>query len=58
MNYIHRLQAQVAEKDNEIQALRESMIDLRDYLLSGKFRCGDDLDNYVNVQDVLNRLPN
>lgn len=58
MNYIHRLQAQVAEKDNEIQALRESMIDLRDYLLSGKFRCGDVLDNYVNVQDVLNRLPN
>jgi hypothetical protein len=57
MNYIHKLQGEVQEKDREVQAIRESLIDLRNYLLSGKFRCGNDLDGYVNVQDVLNRLP-
>lgn len=58
MNYIHKLQGEVQEKDTEIKGIRESLSDLRKYLLSEKFQCGDDLDGYVNVQDVLNRLPN
>jgi len=57
MNYIHQLQGEVREKDQEIQTLREGLKDLRAYLQSDKFRCGDSLDGYVNVQDVLNRLP-
>ena len=57
MNYIHRLQGEVREKEREAKTLRESLSALRNYLLSEKFRCGDPLDGYVNVRDVLNRLP-
>lgn len=35
---------------------QELLLDLVKYLQSSKFNYGDDLDRYVNVQDVLNRL--
>ena len=57
MNYIYQLQNEVTEKRDVIQDMRDTLQDLREYLQSDKFRCGDDLDGYVNVQDVLNRLP-
>jgi len=57
MNYIHKLQEEVQEKDQELKAVQDGLANLREYLLSGKFRCGDSLDGYVNVQDVLNRMP-
>jgi flagellar biosynthesis chaperone FliJ len=58
MNYIHQLQNEVKENRDALQDFREALQDLRAYLQSDKFRCGDSLDGYVNVQDVLNRLPN
>lgn len=57
MNYIHKLQNEVKERDAELKAVREALGGLREYLLSGKFRCGDELDGYVSTQDILNRLP-
>jgi hypothetical protein len=56
MNHIHRLQAQVRSLKHEQAALQDSITDLVAYITSSKFRCGDPLDGYVNVQDVLNRI--
>jgi hypothetical protein len=56
MNYIKRLQAQVRALQQEKLALRNGLNELESYLLSPKFSCGNELDGYVNVNDVLNRL--
>ena len=53
MNYIRQLQAQEAALQREIEALKNGFTDLRRYLQSEKFHCGDRLDGYVNVGDVL-----
>ena len=56
MNYIKKLEKENASlTDKSIDATMQ-IYDLRRYLLSDKFRCGDELDQYVNIQDVLNRL--
>jgi hypothetical protein len=55
-NYIINLQETVANLSAQKQEARDVIRDLREYLQSGKFNCDDELDGYVNVQDVLNRL--
>jgi hypothetical protein len=57
MNYIHKLQKDNEGLKDEINIIKESLDDLRRYLNSSKFQCGDELDGYVNVKDVLDRLP-
>jgi hypothetical protein len=56
MNHIHKLQAQVRALKHEQAALQQGITDLVAYITSSKFSCGDELDGYVNMQDVLNRL--
>lgn len=56
MNYIKRLQGEVKDRQEQREEALEALNDLLEYLGSGKFRCGDDLDGYVSVQDVFNRL--
>ena len=56
MNYIHKLQQQVKELEDEKTDAREVLQELVDYLNSDKFRCNDSLDGYVNIKDVLTRL--
>jgi hypothetical protein len=55
-NYIKTLQDRVAELEAEKQSARETLIELETYLLSTKFHCGDELDGYVSIQDVLARM--
>jgi hypothetical protein len=57
MNYIHKLKKDNEGLKDEINIIKESLDDLRRYLNSSKFQCGDELDGYVNVKDVLDRLP-
>ena len=56
MNYIKRLQAQVRALQQEKLALRNGLNELDRYLCSPKFSCGSELDGYVSVNDVRNRL--
>jgi hypothetical protein len=56
MNYIKRLEQEGQDASEKRDKALEALRDLQGYLGSEKFRCGDDLDGYVNVQDVLNRL--
>lgn len=55
-NYIHRLQDEVEELTKAKRAARLALIDLEVYLTSSKFNCGDELDGYVSIHDVLHRL--
>lgn len=57
MNYIKRLEMENADKAATIDRIRTHLQALERYLCSSKFRCGDTLDGYVNIQDVLTRLP-
>jgi len=50
------LAAQLVAKDAELQELRDGMESLISYLRSPKFRCGDSLDGYVQINDVINSL--
>jgi hypothetical protein len=56
MNYIHQLRADNESLKREITAIKASLSDLRGYLHSSKFNCGDRLDHYVNIADVLGYL--
>ena len=56
MNHIIRLQQQATQLEREVTALRAGINSLRAHLHSPKFNCGDRLDNYVNVADVLHWL--
>lgn len=55
MNYIHQLQQTVEGLRKQVQDYEETIHDLHRYLHLKKFRCGDDLDGYVNIQDIINR---
>jgi hypothetical protein len=57
MNYIHKLQETVDTLDSQKRELQDGIKELKSYLQSSKFNCGDELDGYVNIQDVINRLP-
>ena len=56
MRYINTLQNQVKERNETLSEISTGILELKSYLLSEKFRCGDQLDGYVNVKDVLLRL--
>jgi hypothetical protein len=56
MNYTKTLQERVKDSEQARREANEAAYALRAYLLSDKFRCGSDLDNYVNIGDVLARL--
>ena len=56
MNNIHTLRSENAALRRELDAVQAGLAALRSYLNSPKFRCGHELDNYVNVSDVLARL--
>ncbi len=56
MNYIKRLQRDNAEQATEIAEIKQEIRDLVGYLQSEKFNCGNELDGYVNVSDVIARL--
>ena len=50
------LAAQIIAKDAELQELRDGMESLISYLRSSKFHCGDSLDGYVQINDVITSL--
>ena len=56
MNYIKKLEKDLEQKTEDLQKIEVAINELKLYLLSEKFRCGSELDGYVNVQDVLHRL--
>lgn len=56
MNYIKRLQADIARLTAERDALQAGLEDIRQYMHHPKFTCGDRLDGYVNTSDILLRL--
>jgi hypothetical protein len=55
-NYIQRLQGERNALAREVATLRDGLDALRAYFTLPKFSCGDRLDGYVNVADVLLRL--
>lgn len=57
MNYIKQLEIDNKALLASIDLINQQINDLRIYLNSEKFRCGNELDSYVNVSDVLLRLP-
>ena len=56
MNYIVKLKEENESLKNRLSAINSDLSELAAYLNSSKFQCGNSLDRYVNVQDVLNRL--
>lgn len=56
MNYIKSLQKRIKEVNSNISKAREELYTLQTYLSSSKFNCGDELDQYVNIQDVFSRI--
>lgn len=61
MNYIKRLEAENARRQARLDFVSMELDNIYLYLHSDKFNApdpalADDLDGYVNVQDVLNRL--
>lgn len=56
MNYIKRLEGEKKDAQEAREKALEALQELEVYLDSAKFRCGDDLDGYVNVSDVVLRL--
>jgi hypothetical protein len=55
-NYIQRLRSENAALARELATLRTGLDALRSYFALPKFSCGDRLDGYVNIADVLLRL--
>lgn len=58
MNYINQLQGERDGLQRQADTIADGLNDLRRYLQSDKFRCGDRLDGYVNTADVLAYLRN
>ena len=56
MNYIKRLEEENREKNEAVVKGLGAINEIRRYLNSEKFRCGDDLDGYVNVADMFQGL--
>ena len=55
-NYIHRLRSENAALAREVATLRHGIAELHCYFALPKFSCGNRLDGYVNIADVLLRL--
>jgi hypothetical protein len=58
MNYIKSLKSDKAQLEMAKDRTGLALSDLAQYLNSKKFSCGDDLDGYVNVDDVKRYLIN
>ena len=58
MNYILSMRDEIKALQRELLTLKAGLNELRAYLNSAKFRCGHELDGYVNVADVLAYLRN
>jgi len=58
MNYIKSLKNDKAQLEMAKDRTGLALSDLAQYLNSDKFRCGDDLDGYVNIDDVQRYLVN
>lgn len=56
MSHIRDLKYQAEVSEAQRQAADAGITELMQYLNSDKFQCGDELDGYVNVKDVLDRL--
>ena len=56
MNYIKKLQATIQNHKANKEEAEATLRRLEKYLLSEKFHCGDELDGYVNVKDVLSYI--
>jgi hypothetical protein len=56
MNYIKRLQEENKGLKANIENAETVIQDMQRYLNSNKFRCGDELDQYININDILTRL--
>lgn len=56
MNYIKRLQSEVSEAETKANEVDEVVTELYSYLNSSKFFCGDELDGYVNIKDIMTYL--
>lgn len=56
-NYIHQLEDEIIRNQEDARELNQEMIDLWVYLNSDKFKSPGELRGYVNVSDVLHRLP-
>ena len=58
MNYIKRLEAENRKLVENAFNAGQAILELRVYLESDKFQCGDNLDGYVHIKDVIARLNN
>jgi hypothetical protein len=58
MNHITRLQLDKSDLEFNASQARIAIHDLFAYVNSGKFSCGNELDGYVNVDDVRRYLLN
>jgi len=47
---------QLAAKDNALLEAQAEIFNLLGYMQSKKFRCGNELDGYINISDVHERL--
>lgn len=56
MNYIHQLQEAVDSGKHIRKDARGQVQDIISYLCSSKFQCGDSMDGYVNINDLIPRL--
>jgi hypothetical protein len=56
--YIHKLQEENKQLKETIDLAKFGLTELQNYLMSDKFRCGNELDEYVNVKDVQSMINN
>tara|TARA_R100000951_G_scaffold101420_1_gene92970 strand:- start:37754 stop:37945 length:192 start_codon:yes stop_codon:yes gene_type:complete len=56
MNYIKRLELDIKQAEKKAKNVDEIITELFNYVNSSKFRCGDDLDGYVNIKDITTYL--
>jgi hypothetical protein len=56
MNDIKQLETQVRALKAERQTLTNGINDIVAYLNSSKLACGNELDGYVQINDVLRRI--
>lgn len=57
-NHIRDLKYQAELANAQRQSADTEIVELIQYLNSDKFQCGSELDGYVNVKDIMDRLRN
>lgn len=56
MNYIKKLEREGRVKDYQMNEMKTRIQELREYIHSDKFNCGDELDGYVSIKDIEARI--